>query len=168
MAHTYQPSPAIPGLGKGGEASEEAPVRVPVRGMGKGAGKQRGRADERPSALQNAADASPSALSVYAPLLPPLTSPQEAKSGKSPLGWGKVDVGFPEKLTNLSGVPQPVFMMQSHHLVAIRGTAPRNSTRHQGTSENPAENSSPHYLLSHQKTWQSCLKVTGIKPRARA
>lgn len=77
-------------------------------------------------------------------------------------------IGFPEKLTNLSGVPQPVFMMQSHHLVAIRGTAPRNSTWHQGTSENPAENSSPHYLLSHQKTWQSCLKVTGIKPRARA
>lgn len=169
MAHTFQPSPAIPGLGKGGEASEEAPVRVPVRGMGKGAGKQRGRADEkgRPLSRMRPTQApAPSPFTLHFCLLsPPL---QEAKSGKSPLGWGKVDVGFPEKLTNLSGVPQPVFMMQIRHLVAIRGTAPRNPTRHQGTSENPAENSSPHYLLSHQKTWQSCLKVTGIKPRARA
>lgn len=92
MAHTYQPSPAIPGLGKGGEASEEAPVRVPVRGMGKGAGKQRGRADEkgRPLSRMRPTQApAPSPFTLHFCLLsPPL---QEAKSGKSPLGWGKVD-----------------------------------------------------------------------------
>lgn len=156
-------------MGKGGEASEEAPVRVPVRGMGKGAGEQGGRTDEKGclSSLQNAADTSPSVLSVYAPVLPPLTPLQVAKSGKSLLGWGKVDRVSGEANQPLQGSTACIHDAESPPS-GHKGYCATEPHLASGNLGEPAENSSSHYLLSHQKTRQSCLKVTGTKPRTHA